>query len=116
MGSCFDFLGPLIALIIKLIYNQSVPSFDEIQEFDYAVPDPTQIMKPSNRTHDYISCKYRNEPHKLDSFLYQGCNTLWKCFKKSVWNNPNNPFLGRRKIIKTAHGVFKNNDNFSKTK
>lgn len=41
-----DFLGQLIAVLIKLIYNQSVPSFDEIQEFDYAVPDPTQIMKP----------------------------------------------------------------------
>lgn len=52
----------------------------------------------------------------LDSFLHQGCDTLWKCFKKSVWNSPNNPFLGRRKIIKTAHGVFRNNDSFTKTK
>ena len=72
-------------------------------------------MKPLNRTHDFISCKYRNEPHKLDSFLHQGCDTLWKNFKKSVWNTPNSPFLGRRKVIKTGH-TFRNNENFAKTK
>lgn len=96
MGNYLDILSPIITLLIKLIYGKSVPSFEEIQEFDYAVPDPTQIMKPQNRTHDYISCKYRNEPHKLDQVLYQGCDTLWKSFKRSVWNAPDRPFLGRR--------------------
>lgn len=41
MGNYLDFLSPLMALLIKLIHNKSVPSFEECQEFDYAVPDPT---------------------------------------------------------------------------
>ena len=31
--------------------------------------------------------------------VHQGCDTIWKCFKRTVWCHPNLPFLGNREQI-----------------
>ena len=36
--------------------------------------------------------------------IYQGCDTLWKHYKRSVWVYPDRPFLGER--IKNLEGEF----------
>jgi hypothetical protein len=35
-------------------------------------------------------------PHQLDRVLHSGLDTVWKCFKRSVWKNPDKPFIGER--------------------
>jgi long-subunit acyl-CoA synthetase (AMP-forming) len=43
---------------------------------------------------------------KLDRVKNQGCDTLWKCFKRSVWMYPNQPFLGvRTKVTEQFMGL-----------
>jgi hypothetical protein len=69
------------------------------ENFDYAVFDPTQISKPIGRTKDIISIQHKNHPNRLDCFKYQGCDTIWKYFKRSVWRNANRNFLGARESI-----------------
>lgn len=32
----------------------------------------------------------------LDKEVYSGCDTIWKCFKRTAWLFPHNPFLGTR--------------------
>ena len=68
-------------------------------KFMYSCFDPTQHDKPPDRTKDIISIKHRSSPQKLDSTVHQGCDTIWKCFKKTVWCYPNKPFLGVREQI-----------------
>jgi hypothetical protein len=66
-------------------------------------------MKPQNTSLDYISIKYRNEPKKLDTAVVKNCDTLWKCFQKTVWTMPDRPFLGRREAIKPEDIEISNN-------
>ena len=73
----------------------------------YAIFDPTQMHKPPDRTKDLISMKHRHCPQKLDRFLYSGCNTYWKCFKRSVWCFPDKPFLGSRELKDGKFGDYK---------
>lgn len=65
----------------------------------YAIYDPMQKLKPADRTKDIISHKYRNRPCQLDTVSHKGCDTIWKCFKRTVWVQPDLPFLGYRKPI-----------------
>ena len=51
---------------------------------------------PKDRTKDIISYKNKSNSSKLDLEYVKGCNTLWKCFKRSVWLHPKRPFLGER--------------------
>jgi long-chain acyl-CoA synthetase len=41
---------------------------------------------------------------KLDRCSNSGCDTIWKCFKRSVWRHPDRPFLGQRE--KTQKGFI----------
>ena len=69
--------------------------------------DPTQILKPEGRTKDLISSKHKNQPHILDRSCYAGCDTIWKCFKRSVWRFPNKNFIGEReKLYKNSGGAL----------
>ena len=58
------------------------------------------MVKPDDRTKDIISYANRDQPQKLDTVVHSGCDTIWKCFKRTVWRNPNRPFLGERKKAK----------------
>ena len=63
-------------------------------------------MKPQGRSKDIISAKHRDNPNRLDRVDKLGCDTVWKCFKRSVWRNPDRPFLGvRRKMQKVFMGL-----------
>jgi len=64
--------------------------------FSYAIFDPTQTAKPQDRTKDIISSANKDKPSRLDTVDYKGCDTVWKCFKRSVWRHPNRPFMGER--------------------
>lgn len=68
-------------------------------KFCYAVFDPTQHDKPADRTKDIIAIKHRHSPRTMDRAVFTGCDTLWKCFKKTVWCHPQKPFLGVREEI-----------------
>jgi hypothetical protein len=57
------------------------------------------MSKPEGRTKDLISSKHKNSPHVLDRCDFTGCDTIWKCFKRSVWRFPNKNFLGEREKI-----------------
>ena len=72
-------------------------------KFVYAVFDPTQHDKPADRTKDLVSIQYKSSPQRLDRVVHQGCDTLWKCFKRTVWCFPNHPFLGVREPIKQGN-------------
>ena len=69
----------------------------------YAIEDPTQIIKPADRTKDLISIQHRDNPLRIDTVKYQGCDTIWKCFKRSVWRYPDAPFLGVREKINRGY-------------
>jgi hypothetical protein len=63
----------------------------------YAIFDPMQNHKPAGRSKDIISYKHRNNPTLLDTVIYTGCDTIWKSFKRTVWRQPNDPFIGERR-------------------
>ena len=65
-------------------------------EFIYAVFDPLQVKKPEGRTKDIISYSNISRPTHLDTVSHSGCDTLWKCFKRSVWTGPTRNYLGQR--------------------
>ena len=67
-----------------------------MEEFSYAIYDPTQLIKPDGRTKDIISSKLRNRPKNLDTLVVKGCDSVWKHFKRSVWRFPDRPFFGWR--------------------
>ena len=69
-------------------------------KFVYAVFDPTQHEKPDDRTKDLVSIQYKSSPQKMDRVVHQGCDTLWKAFKKTVWCYPDRPFMGQREVLK----------------
>lgn len=100
MGNLLDLFTPLIQGILYLLYGQEVASFEEMQTYEYAVQDPTQLVQPDMKSLDYVSSKYRQEPAKLDVALHKSCDTLWKCFMKAVWTLPDRPFLGTRRFKK----------------
>jgi hypothetical protein len=82
-------------------------------DFLYAMFDPLQTEKPSDRTKDIISYFNREQPQRLDTVDHLGCDTVWKCFKRSVWRNPDGPFLGERQYISNGP-LDKYNINFNK--
>ena len=53
---------------------------DNMNEFSYAIYDPTQFVKPDGKTKDIISSKIRSRPKNYDSLIVRGCNTVWKHF------------------------------------
>ena len=66
----------------------------KMEEFSYAIYDPTQLIKPDGRTKDIICSKLRNRPKNLDTLVVKGCDSIWKHFKRSVWRFPNRHFFG----------------------
>jgi len=40
MGNKFDILSSIMSTLLTLIFRNNLPSFDETQNFNYAVPDP----------------------------------------------------------------------------
>ena len=93
MGNCLSY-----ALVRMFHFSDFGEELNLSKECDqlYAVADPNQLLKPEGRTKDYISARHMNCPTKLDSDMYSGCDTIWKCFKRSVWLAPDKPFLGHR--------------------
>lgn len=75
------------------------PTQIQHKNIPYAIYDPMQSAKPTDRSKDIISYKYRNDPVSLDDVCHKGCDTIWKCFKRTVWRQPNDPFLGERKPL-----------------
>lgn len=51
----------------------------------YALYDPMQSLKPPDSSKDIISHKHRNDSTQLDTVCFKGCDTVWKCFKRTVW-------------------------------
>jgi len=93
MGNCFN-------LLLSIFWHDDLrtPIIDP-EELNYALFDPNQLHKPVGRTKDLIAYKNIHYPHQLDRTVELGCDTLWKCFKRTAWRYPNNPFLGVRKKI-----------------
>ena len=91
-----NYLSLLTSQLIYSLYGKNNIYQDE---FMYAIFDPTQLKKPEGRTKDIICVKHRSNPSRLDRVSVQGCDTIWKCFKRSVWRNPNGKFLGQREVI-----------------
>ena len=99
MGSCLSYAANRLLS----------PYFDDLIELEkdnthnlYMVHDKNQLIKPEGRTKDYVSAKNMNMPERLDADVHSGCDTIWKQFKRAVWCYPNNPFLGKRRLIHKA--------------
>jgi len=74
-----------------------------------------QVTKPKDRTKDIIAYSNKNDPSNLDRTVHKGCDTLWKCFKRTVWRTPDNYFLGEREqISQTAFGKYTSSKNEGK--
>ena len=93
MGNFFE---SLIIACVEFVYSHK--QINQI-DFTYSIADPTQLLKPKDRTKDMISIKNKINPQKLDQSKYLGCDTIWKTFKRAAWLYPNEPFLGTRKQI-----------------
>ena len=92
-------MGQFCSFLYELVY--SVPQIEEFEyDFTYSVFNPLQIVKPEDRSKDIVSYRNKNRPNDLSTFQ-NGCETLWKCFKRSVWRYLERPFLGARKLIKS---------------
>ena len=96
-------MGNFIAYYTGLTWFSSGFGQLENDDFTYAVYDPTQLIKPADRTKDIISVKHQSSPLTLDKVKHHGCDTIWKCFKRSVWKNPTAPFLGVRSQINRGY-------------
>ena len=91
-------MGNFFTAFFSLLFTDAGPtSYVDQSQCTYALYDPTQIVKPKGRSKDIISSKHRENPTALDRYQHLGCDTVWKCFKRSVWRNPDRPFLGTRK-------------------
>jgi hypothetical protein len=96
MGNFFAYLLDVFALFSK----EKAKTLS--RDTPYAIFDPMQSIKPADRSKDIISYKYRNNPAQLDNVVHKGCDTLWKCFKRTVWRQPNDPFMGERRPKKVS--------------
>ena len=89
-------MGNFLAILASWLFEKQNETTIDPDKLTYAIYDPLQSEKPDGRTKDIISTKYKTSSNRLDREVYSGCDTLWKCFKRTVWVYPNNPFLGTR--------------------
>ena len=92
-------MGAYLSYFNKQFYGDT---FQSSEPFLYALFDPLQSVKPEGRTKDIISYKNKNMPNTLDTSIHKGCDTVWKCFKRSVWMGPDRPFMGERGLKKVS--------------
>ena len=94
-------MGNIFTLVYSLIFHSgdTQKTFGADQPFQYAIFDPTQVIKPAGRSKDLISIKNKKVPLRLDREKHAGCDTVWKCFKRSAWKCPNREYLGIRQKL-----------------
>lgn len=79
-------MGNFIAYIVEVFSCIAMkPAVGPSKNMPYAIFDPLQSSKPSDRSKDIICYKHRNDPHQLDTVIHKGCDTVWKNFKRTVW-------------------------------
>jgi hypothetical protein len=93
-------MGTLLSIIYEIFHSvMGLPTPPPPVQKVYAIFDPLQKSKPENRSKDIISFKNKNNPSRLDTVNNKGCDTIWKCFKRTVWRLPNEAFLGERRPL-----------------
>lgn len=104
-------MGNFIAALFSFFFADANPLTESRRDkCVYAIFDPNQIQKPHGRSKDLISSKHRDNPNRLDRCVHPGCDTIWKCFKRSVWLHPDKPFLGVRTRSKRSFLGLPSND------